>query len=196
MQRDFIIVVGNQNCGKSVWAKIYARTLKRLLVFDPMASYARVDFTTPESWLENVAHNRLNGFRYGSSLPDDLEPMACAAFGAGDCMLVIEECALIFRRGEELQEWAKPLIFMGRHQRVSLLFVAQRASKIPIDVRSQASRIISFRQTEPNDVYAITERIGESCTDEIIALPDLHCIDWNAGMVQRYAVQPGPGRTE
>jgi hypothetical protein len=196
MQRDFILVVGNQNCGKSVWAKIFARSLSRLLVFDPMASYARVNFSTPENWLEDVAHNRLNGFRYGSSFPDDLETIASAAFGAGNCMLLLEECALIFRRGEELHEWAKPLIFMGRHQRVSLLFVAQRASKIPIDVRSQASRIISFRQTEPNDVSAITERIGESCYDEIIALPDLHCIDWNGGIVNRYPVRAGPGRTD
>lgn len=196
MQRDFIIVVGNQNCGKSVWAKIYARTLKRLLVFDPMQSYSRVEFSGIENWVEDVAHNRLNGFRYGSSFPDDLETMGNAAFAASDCMLIVEECALIFRRGEELHEWAKPLVFMGRHQRVSLMFVAQRASKIPIDVRSQASRIISFRQTEPNDVYAITDRIGESCADEIAALPDLHCLDWNGGAVRRYSVQPGPGRTD
>lgn len=196
MQRDFIIVVGNQNCGKSVWAKIFVRSLSRLLVFDPMASYARVEFNSPETWLENVAHNRLNGFRYGSSFPDDLETIGNAAFGAGDCMLVVEECALIFRRGEELHDWAKPLIFMGRHQRVSLLFVAQRASKIPIDVRSQATRIITFRQTEPNDVYAITERIGESNADEINALPDLHCLDWNNGSVSRYPVRAGIGRTD
>lgn len=196
MQRDFIIVVGNQNCGKSVWAKIFARSLSRLLVFDPMSSYARVEFSSPDSWIENVAFNRLNGFRYGSSFPDDLEMIANAAFGAGDCMLLIEECALIFRRGEELHEWAKPLIFMGRHQRVSLLFVAQRASKIPIDVRSQATRIITFRQTEPNDVYAITERIGESCHEEIIMLPDLHCIDWNAGALHRYGVHAGMGQTD
>jgi len=190
MQRDFIIVAGNQGCGKSVWAKLYSHAIKRLIVFDPLASYSTVEFSLIENWLEDVANNRLNGFRYGSSFPDDLSSMAYAAFAAGQCTLLIEECALIFRRGEELHEWAKPLIFMGRHQNVNIVMISQRASKIPIDIRSQASRIISFRQTEPNDVNAITERIGESVYDEIFALPDLHCIDWNGGNLRRYAVHP------
>lgn len=190
MQRDFIIVVGNQGCGKSVWAKIYARPLARLLVFDPMISYALVNFSDPADWIESVAQNRLNGFRYGACLPDDLPLLGNAAFAAGNCTLLIEECALIFRRGEELHDWAKPLIFMGRHQDVSLVLIAQRASKIPIDIRSQASRIVSFRQSEPADVSAITERLGESLYEEIPLLPDLHCVDWDGRDCRRYAVHP------
>jgi DNA helicase HerA-like ATPase len=123
-------------------------------------------------------------------MPHDLPILGNAAFGAGTCTLIIEECAIIFRRGEILDDWAKRLIFMGRHQSVNLVLIAQRAAKIPIDIRSQASRVITFRQTEPDDVAAIAERIGFDARDEIPALPDLHCIDWDNGAVRRYPVRP------
>jgi DNA helicase HerA-like ATPase len=110
-----------------------------------------------------------------------------AAYAAGNCTFVVEECALIFKRGEELQDWAKPLVFMGRIQRVSLVLIAQRASKIPMDIRSQASRIITFRQTEPADVSALIDRIGEDA-ETIPDLPPLTCIDWEEGKVSRYSI--------
>jgi DNA helicase HerA-like ATPase len=162
-----------------------------LLVYDPFASYRNVDFVTDsEEWISEVANARLNAFRYGRVLPDDLPLLGKAAFCAGDCSLVIEECALLFQRGAELDIWAKNLIFMGRHQRVNLVLIAQRANKIPIDIRSQASRIVTFRQTEPDDVSALSDRIGRASRDELPTLPELHCIDWNNGKINRYSVRP------
>jgi hypothetical protein len=191
MRRDFIVIVGNQGCGKTVWAKSYAQSLSRLLVFDPMGSYRNVDFSTdPETWLPDVSEARLNAFRYGRILVEDLRLLGNAAFSAGQCTLIVEECAIIFRRGGELDDWAKRVIFMGRHQSVSIVLIAQRANKIPIDIRSQATRIVSFRQTEPEDVFALTERIGKFARDELPALPELECIDWDNGTVRRYSVTP------
>lgn len=195
MRRDFIIVVGNQGCGKSVWAKSYAHAQTRLLVFDPMGSYTRVDFTTDtEVWLENVANERLNAFRYGRIMPGDLADLGNAAFAAGRCSLIVEECAIIFRRNEKLPTWAERAIFMGRHRSLNLVLIAQRAAKIPIDIRSQATRFITFKQTEPDDVAAIAERFGNDVYDEIPMLPELHCLDWDNGTLRRYAMRPpGPG---
>lgn len=191
MERDFIILIGNQGYGKSVWAKLYAASLTRLLVFDPLSSYPSVDFNTaPDDWANDVAHARLNAFRYGSFLPDELPIIGNTAFAAGNCTMIVEECALLFRRGEELHDWAKPLVFMGRHQRVSLVLIAQRASKIPVDIRSQASRIVSFLQTEPADVAALCDRIGNSYEETIASLPRLHCLDWDNGNVREYAISP------
>jgi hypothetical protein len=191
MRRDFILIVGNQGCGKSVWAKSYAAAHDRLLVFDPMGSYSRVDFMTDtDEWAEEVANARLNVFRYGRIMPDDLDILGNVAMGAGNCTLVIEECAIIFERGEKLADWMKRLVFMGRHQSVNLVLIAQRAAKVPIDIRSQASRLITFKQTEPNDVAAVAERVGGDVYDEIFTLPELHCIDWENGETRRYAVRP------
>lgn len=191
MRRDFIVVFGAQGFGKSVWTKAYAAPKKRLLVFDPLASYA-VDFSTdPEIWLRDVIHGRRREFRFGTWHAEEMGMFGNAAYAAGDCTLIIEECALMFQRGENLADWAKPLIFMGRHRAVNLVLVAQRATSIPIAIRSQATRVVSFLQTEPDDVRALSERIGSQWRDEISALPELHCLDWQPGRpVERYRVTP------
>lgn len=189
-ERDFIVVVGNQGHGKSVWAKLYAAEKRRLLLFDPLTSYAGVDFETdPKEWVEPVVKGERAEFRYGTCLPWELEMYGNTAYSAGDCTLLIEECSLIFKRGEELHDWAKPIIFMGRTQRVSIVLIAQRASKIPLDIRSQASRIVTFRQTEPADVDALIERFGEA-GEAIPELPPLECLDWNGSETARYAIRP------
>lgn len=187
MERDLIIVVGNQGFGKSVWGKLFTKGKPRLLVYDPQQSY-NVDFQTdPEHWVPGILESGQKEFRYGSGYPWELSLLGNTAYAAGDCTLLVEECALIFRRGEELHDWAKPLIFMGRIQRVSLVLIAQRAAKIPLDIRSQASRIVTFRQTEPADVDALIDRMG-SDAEGIPELPILNCIDWEDGRLTRYAI--------
>jgi hypothetical protein len=194
-EREFVCVVGNQRCGKSVWSKAWSAPKKRLLVVDPVASYPNVDFQTPpEDYIPALAERRLNAFRYGAYHPEEVPMFAKAAEAAGDCSLVIEECGLLFMKGERLPPFLKTLIFMGGHSHINvdLVFVAQRAVSIPLDVRSQAQRIVSFRQTDPQDVSAICERIGREHEDALISLPKLHCLDWSAedGRVRPYRIHP------
>jgi hypothetical protein len=191
MRRELIAVVGNQGCGKSVWTKAFCAMQKRLLVSDPLASYPAVDFMAdPQDWLPRVFSGEIREFRFGTYYPEELPLFGHAAYGAGDCTFVIEECALMFRKGGDLDEWAKKIIYMGRHQRVNVILVAQRAVNIPLAVRSQATRIVSFRQIDPDDARELRDVIGESA-DELQALPDLQCIDWEAGKgVSRYSVTP------
>src|SRR3970282_576978 len=161
MQRDFIIVVGNQGYGKTVWTKIYGNAKKRLLVFDPKAEYPNVDYvSSPEDYIPDIINRRVAAFRYGTYFPEELPLFGNAAYSAGDCTLILEECALLFYRGEELAPWARPLIFMGREPKLNLVLVAQRANKIPIDIRSQAGRIVVFGQTELADVRALSVLTG------------------------------------
>lgn len=158
-----------------------------------MASYENVDFTThPEEWIQDVAARRLNQFRFGTPWIEELPLFANAAAAAGNCSLLIEECSLCFERGEKIPEWLRHHVFMGTHIGVDRIFVAQRAASIPIDVRSQASRIVTFRQNEPNDVRAVCERIGREWEDLLPTLEKLNCLDWNAdtGKVNRYAIRP------
>jgi hypothetical protein len=187
LDRDLIIVVGNQGFGKSVWSKLFTKSKPRLLVFDPQQSYD-VDFQTdPETWVPDILENGRKDFRFGSGYPWELSLLGNTAYASGDCTFLVEECALIFRRGEELHDWAKPIVFMGRVQRVSLVLIAQRASKIPMDIRSQASRIVTFRQTEPADVDALIDRMGSEA-EGIPDLPVLTCLDWEDGNMSRYAI--------
>lgn len=191
--RDFILVFGNQGCGKSVWTQLYCQSKPRLIIgFDPKAEYPGVDYATdPKEWVPRVVNGELEKFRFGSYLEAELETLGNAAYAAGRCCLVMEECALLFDRGADLAEWTRPLIFMGREPQLDLVLIAQRANRIPVDIRSQSNRIITFNQTEPDDVKALAQRIGKEHAEEILMLPPLHCLDWQQGVgVKRYAVHP------
>jgi len=192
MRRDFILVCGNQGAGKTVWTKLYGAQKKRLLVFDPKAEYPGVDYMTPpDEWVAPVVEKKMREFRFGSYLPEEIQMLWQAAFAATDCTLINEECTLLFNRGEDLPQWARPMIFMGREPMLNIVLVTQRANSVPISIRSQASRIVTFLQTEPEDVRALAARIGREYADEIPRLRELECLDWQAGQgVARYSVTP------
>lgn len=184
MNRAYIIVVGNQGAGKSVWTKKYVSATDRLFVFDPTGSYdVNYDFVDT---LEAVLDKKQSKFRIGTIEPEDAEIFGDAAFGTGKCTFVVEECGLLFKRGEIIEPWARRLIFMGRHPEVDIVFVAQRASSIPIDIRSQANRVISFRQTNSDDVRALKEVFGKEFSAELSTFPDLRCLDWELGSIKKY----------
>lgn len=188
-ERDFTIILGNQGAGKSLWTKLYTRGAKRFMVFDPKASYPAV-YAPPETYADELLSKRPPPkFRYGTPLPDDVGIMADLAFTVGEVQFVIEEAALFFRRSAVMEPWAKRLVFMARERRVHLYLVAQRAASIPIDVRSQASRIVSFRQIEPEDCRAVGEFMGRDIRDELPALPDYWCFDWQGGKTSKYSVE-------
>lgn len=192
MKRDLIAIVGNQGFGKSVWAKLYSERSPRLFVSDPMASYPGVDFLSdPGDFWEAYERGEKKTFRFGTYHREELPMFGSMAFASGNCTLIVEECALMFPRGKPLEEWANRIIFMGRHAQVNLLMLAQRAVAIPLDIRSQATRVITFRQTEPDDADAISEKIGKQYYDRIMALPELTCLDWENGNVREYPIRPG-----
>jgi hypothetical protein len=188
VNRDFIVIVGAQGAGKTVWAKKYTAREKRLFVFDPMASY-QADFNCDLGTLpEQMLSGHVSKFRVGTHYPDDLPLFGSLAYSVADCTFIVEEAALVFRRGELLQPWAKRLIFAGRHVRVNFIILAQRASSIPVDIRSQATRFVSFRQSEPDDVKACADRIGYEARDELPTLPDLTCLDYDGREVKKYSL--------
>lgn len=192
MRRDFIIVCGMQGYGKSVWTRHYCASKTRLLTYDPKAEHA-VDFVTPpDEWLPDVINQRRERFRFGTYLAEEVEMIACAAYAATRTTLCLEECKMLFDRGADVAPWARPLIYMGREPQVNLILVAQRIIAIPPDIRSQASRIVTFLQTEKDDCKALEARFAEDgIGDEIRSLAELHCIDWQAGQgIKRYSVRP------
>jgi len=185
--RDYVLVIGNQGFGKSAWTMTYGRGKPRLFCFDPKAQYP-VDFYWDEATLRDVIEGRTKQFRLGTFRSDELSLIANAAYGTTDCALILEECAFLFARGEQLEEWAQRVVYMGREPKLDLVLVAQRAMAIPIDIRSQASRVVTFFQSEPEDCDALAKRIGRQYRDEIAQLPMMTCLDWEAGKVSRYTI--------
>lgn len=191
MQRDFIVVAGMQGCGKSTWTELYTASKSRLLCFDPKAVHRGVDFTTPpEDYIPAILDGELTQFRFGTYLPEEVELFGSTAFAAQKTCFLLEECATLFDKGESLRPWARPLVFMGREPQLDLVLVAQRLVSIPLDVRSQATRIVTFTQVAPADVRALAEMIGGEAS-QLPELPRYECLDWQLGEgISRYRVVP------
>jgi len=199
MKRDVVLVLGKTGYGKSVWTKEYTRPKKRLLVYDLCREYP-VTYHNSDELLdmmeENEQMNELTAettalpkeFRIGAWKTEDADIVGSLAFCEGDCTLVLEEMSTLYGRGEKMDSWLREIVFLGRHRRVSLVVTAQRAASIPIDLRSQANRVISFNQVESRDMTWLDDYFGER-SEEISTLPVCECLDYQDGGISRYSVQ-------
>lgn len=88
---------------------------------------------------------------------------------------------------DEAHTWAKHVdaLFcdaatMGRHWGggIALITISQRANRVPLTVRSQSSRIISFTQDEPADVDALASKTGSEFAEAVSRLPPHTYLEW------------------
>jgi hypothetical protein len=193
MKREVVLVLGKTGNGKSVWTKNYTKPCKRLFVYDLCREYP-VDYYNGDD-LVDMLENRVGNtstmpkeFRVGVWKSEDADIAGALAFVEGDCTLVCEEMSTLYSRGEKMDSWLKEIVFLGRHRRVSLVATAQRAASIPIDLRSQANRVVSFAQAEQRDMSWLEDYFGEEAA-QIPLLPPLHCLDYWNGTVSRYSIE-------
>ena len=189
--RKIIIVLGLTGFGKSVWTREYVATAPRLFVWDPVASY-NVEWMEQDELIEALDDGRLDKkFRVGSFDPDAHELLGSLAFLQGNNTLVMEEASLIFTKGARIEPWASQIIFLGRHRATSLVITAQRATSIPIELRSQAHRVVSFAQTDGDDLKALRSFFGDRHR-ELSELQPLECFDAGPGGrdFSHYTIRP------
>lgn len=186
MNREIIIVLGRTGQGKSTWTKRYVEGVPRLAVWDPKRSY-------PVEWPDDFGrwfddHGKDESFKVGGFYEEDQETVGSIAYACQNAVLVLEECAFVFSPRQELPEWARECIYLGRERGVSVVAVAQRPKSVHIALRSQATRIICFNQHEIDDCAWIADSFGDVPIDEIPTLAPLECLDIQSGGVQRYKV--------
>jgi thioesterase domain-containing protein len=70
------------------------------------------------------------------------------------------------------------LAVLSRAWGVPLVLVAQRAVSIPKTAREQVSKLISFRQSSPDDIAALAERIGAKA-EKVAKLPRYEFVAWD-----------------
>lgn len=189
--REIVIVLGKTGYGKSTWLNHFAERYNRIFVYDPFAKFPAQYMLEPEIIEASIqgAFTPGNPFRVGAFRREDLELIGALSFLSTDCLLVIEECGFIWGKGERIPDWLQEIVFLGRHKNVSLALTAQRAAYIPIDLRSQAHRLVSFWQTELNDIGWLESYLGER-VEEISSLPRFECLDAEDSTVTRYKVNP------
>lgn len=186
--REVIGVIGKTGQGKSVWCRSYLTLKKRIFIFDPIMDAPAIylhNASEIADAIDSIHNTECEEFRYGVSNLDYLELLGSGSFLCGNNILFIEESAYCFQPRQRSPQWLRDIIFLGRHRGVSLLITSQRAVSIPIDLRSQFSRLISFAQHESSDVDWVRDYFGEQ-TYDIPDLDTLECLDSYAGEINRY----------
>ena len=189
--REVTIVIGKTGYGKSTWLMNYCARFPRIFVFDPFQKFP-ANYSNEDGLLDSMdagLFNHGNPFRCGVSNRADLDLIGSLAYTAGDCLLVVEECGFIWSKGERIPEWLQEIVFLGRHNNVSLAVTAQRAAYIPIDLRSQANRLVSFWQTELTDIGWLETYLLDR-VDEIATLPRFVCLDAEDSKIDKYKISP------
>ncbi len=157
--REINLVFGKTGMGKTTWLKRHLRGIRRTLVMDPVNEYDQVQkFDALDELIEHV--QRYKVFRVRTEWEMDFPFLCAAAKALGGCTLVIDEAQRVIPPRGELPAVFEDLIYRGRHRRVSLAIAAQRPSTVNLVARSQWTRLITFRQTEPNDVRWIEDTTG------------------------------------
>lgn len=190
-QREIVIITGKTGYGKSTWLALYCSGKRRIFAFDPFRKFPAT-YLTEEEILAGVNRGDFEQgkeFAVASHNLPDLELIGALSFLCGDCLLVIEECGFVWRKGEGIPEWLREIVLLGRHKNVSLAVTAQAPIFIPIDLRSQAHRFVSFRVTEQRDIDWTQQYLGERVA-EISELPRYECLDAEEDIVNRYKVRP------
>lgn len=179
------LVVGRKGCGKSTLAKALAKGVKRLIILDPQSEYdvgLRVNnFNQFTEALQKYRFNDDVKIRYFPQDKKDAKFMfslICdVVYDFADVTFLIEELGYFMSATSFPASFAR-LVMGSRHQRVNIIGVTQRATKIPRDLRSQADVIYTFQQVEPGDVKYISEFMEMRNVNRVRSLTNHNFIEW------------------
>lgn len=182
-QRDVILVFGKTGSGKTEWTKNFLANCHRVLIADAdQRGYPAVHFKTFDELSEYIGkHTAPKSFFRASYTPYEYEFPVFLDLGriVSPVHLVLEEADRLPDPGEcfEYQE----IIVRGRHTGTSLVAVSLYPYLMPKMLRSQATRIISFRQHEPADIDWLRRVMGDDA-NRLSNLGDHEFFDWTPGV--------------
>src|SRR5882672_2183136 len=172
-EREIVLVYGMTGMGKTRWTRAFLRSQERVLVMDTQVEHDGILFNDLGDMIEHIMKYRT--FRVRTEFVDDFPLLCSIAFAAGKCWLVIEETQRILPASRmEPPAAFLDVIYRGRHKQVNVLMVSQRPSTVHISARSQWSRIVTFRQTEPADVDWITNVSGFQAINPLTLPPSTY----------------------
>jgi len=159
--REVIIIFGKTGSGKSYYAKKIISSFSRVIILDPMAEYEDgLIFEDFESLADYYLQIVPDDFKFICRFTNDndINFLFRIVFEIKDLLLVCEEAEIYISPFSKQSNFLK-LIRYGRHSEISLLLIARRASELSLDVRAQVTKLISFVQTDPNDLIKM-DKLG------------------------------------
>lgn len=187
---DCFTIVGMRGTGKSHLARMINGLYPRSVVFDPTVDWTDGDIVTSfEAFTEKLKYlYRTNCesfrliFRFNPDLSREVRDSTLnealrLCFHYKSIQVVIDEVQF-FTSAHYMPEYLKNLLFMGRHQGISVLATTQRPSQINKSILSMSAHVFCGQLHEKNDLKAISNFINED-TEKLVTLPKRTFIYFN-----------------
>jgi hypothetical protein len=180
-------IAGRRGSGKSTMARRLLERCHRLVIWDPMAEH---------SWCPNRLSSpvRLERFltwadpqdafaaRYvpeHADLVGEFEDVCELVFDFGRLVFGIEEVPMLCTPGALPGQFDR-LVRLGRHERVSIVWTAQRMVEVARRLTAATDYFVLFSHTEPRDLDGIAERCGAGVARQVADLPRHGWLVWDA----------------
>jgi len=162
-----ISIFGVKGSGKTTLVQEIAREHPRVFAFDTVGQYgpelgAKVVFGLGPGAVAMVEASRRERFFVSlrSDNVDDLVRLLAVAYEVTDSLVIVEE-ASFFSSPAFLPVELSQLVRLGRHRRISQVYVAQRPSEVHRAITAQSDLVVSFHQEEDRDLLFLKGRFGQ-----------------------------------
>jgi hypothetical protein len=196
MQNEIILNIGPKGSGKTHLTCEEVKKMDRVVIFDMVAETAYEDAIQPEENRENnvviygnpkelakaISTDKdkfkviyrptvINMGDRGSNIVEcpDFGPVTRLVYLRGDCWFVIDEAHIL----TDSYNCPRELMIanlLGRHRKMSMLFVSQSFTGIHPKIRRNADTFIFWRIIEPSDLEAIRKRCGKDVEEQVTKL--------------------------
>ncbi len=181
LPHDVLGIVGKRGTGKSTEGKELAAAEvaagARVAAFDYHDEWSRKGRRTDQIRLGPLRDrctadelfrdpSLLDDARLSLAVVPSQDPRECARDFAGFCDLVLATGGVVAIAdevgvfSEYCAEDLNRLACQSRHESVPLVLLAQRMTQIPKTARTQLTRLVSFRQDNPDDLDALADLVG------------------------------------
>lgn len=166
MQRRVILIYGQTGSGKTTFARRLLAQASRALVVDAdFGEFQGQEFADYSEMVDALEAMRAFGsrvpFRVSYSPYDDEHAlMFDLAVSLGNVELFLEEGD----RFDYLFEYQR-VVIRGRHYGVSVVAVGLNWAVLPKALRRQATRVVAFAQTDPDDIHELARQVGPLAYD-------------------------------
>jgi hypothetical protein len=182
-----IIVIGPKGSGKSYTVARAVEKMERVVIFDTIherEGYGDIEGMEIITGKPRDLYRRLSPFNDRKPFkiayrPVEIELLPTGLINSpefgpivelchlkGDMWLVIDEAHLLTNSRNCPPELMSANL-LGRHRRVSLVFVAQSFTGIHPAIRKNADEFMFWRIIEPSDLEGIRERCGRDVEDKV-----------------------------
>lgn len=187
---DCVTVLGTRGTGKSTLARNISGMWPRSIVIDPVSDWTDGEVIYS---FENLAHRLIelkkedaNKFRIIFRFNPDQEnketifnEILRLAFHFKNLQVVIDEIQL-FSTPHFLPNYLKNLLFIGRHNGISLVCITQRPGQLNKSILAQSFHVFVGQLHEKNDLRAISDFVNIS-QEKIINLPKFNFFHFSPG---------------